>query len=193
MVVLKELPHSTMDNPFTKKSWSPYVVGAGIGILSWIAFATADHPIGVSTAFEHTAALAEQAAAPSAASANPYFQKKADEGKPPKIDWELMLVIGLLAGAWISSRLSGDRSERSVPPLWAWRFGEGVGKRLVAAFAGGMLMMFGARLAQGCTSGHGISGALQLALSSWIFVALIFVAGVATAFALYGNGGRHHV
>jgi uncharacterized membrane protein YedE/YeeE len=182
-----------MDNPFTKKSWSPYVVGAGIGVLSWLAFAAANHPIGVSTAFETTAALTEQSAAPAAANANPYFQKKAAEGKPPKIDWEWMLVIGLLLGAWISSRLSGDRAKRTVPPLWAWRFGEGVGKRLAAAFAGGMLMMFGARLAQGCTSGHGISGVLQLALSSWIFVALIFVAGVATAFALYGKEGRRHV
>ncbi len=193
MVMLRKISHSTMDNPFTKKSWSPYVVGAGIGMLSWIAFATVDHPIGVSTAFEHTAALTEQAVAPAIASANPYFLKKAEEGKPPKIDWEWMLVIGVLAGAWISSRLSEDRAERSVPPLWAWRFGGSVGKRLVAAFGGGMLMMFGARLAQGCTSGHGISGVLQLALSSWIFVVLLFVAGVVTTFALYGKEGRHHV
>jgi hypothetical protein len=184
---------SAMDNPLTKKSWSPYVAGAGIGLLSWVAFGLADHPLGVSTAFEHTAALSEQAAAPSALSANPYFQEKAEEGKPPKIDWEWMLVIGVLAGAWISARLSGDRTERSVPPLWAWRFGGSVGKRLASAFGGGFLMMFGARLAQGCTSGHGISGVLQLALSSWIFVVLLFVAGTATTFALYGREGRNHV
>jgi hypothetical protein len=182
-----------MTNPLTQKSWSPYVVGAGIGVLSWIAFATADHPIGVSTAFEYSAALAEQAAAPAAAGANPYFQKKAEEGRPPMIDWEWMLVVGLLLGAWASSRLSGDRAERTVPPLWNWRFGSSLGKRLAAAFAGGMLMMFGARLAQGCTSGHGISGVLQLALSSWIFVVLLFVAGVVTTFALYGKEARNHV
>ena len=28
-----------MSNPLTMKSWSPYVVGAGIGVLSWCAFA----------------------------------------------------------------------------------------------------------------------------------------------------------
>ena len=84
---------------------------------------------------------------------------------------------------------------RSEPSrrLWDWRFGESTAKRLAAAFAGGMLMMFGARLAQGCTSGHGISGVLQLALSSWIFVVLLFVAGVATTFALYGKEARNHV
>jgi uncharacterized membrane protein YedE/YeeE len=175
------------------KSWSPYVVGAGIGVLSWFAFGTADHPIGITTAFEHTAALTEKAAAPQWEQTNPYFEKKASEGKPPKIDWEWMLVIGVFIGAWISSRLSGDRAERSVPPLWEWRFGQSPAKRLAAAFAGGALMMFGARLAQGCTSGHGISGALQLALSSWIFVVLLFIAGTAMTFALYGKEARDHV
>ena len=182
-----------MNNPLRMKSWSPYVVGAGIGVLSWFAFATANHPIGITTAFENRAALTEKAMAPQGEQSNLYFQKKAEEGKPPKIDWECMLVIGVFAGGWSSSRLSGDRTERSVPPLWEWRFGKSTGKRLAAAFGGGALMMFGARLAQGCTSGHGISGALQLALSSWIFVVLLFVAGTVMTFALYGKEARNHV
>ena len=53
-----------MTNLFTMKSWSPYVVGAAIGVLSWFAFASADQPIGITTPFEHTAALAEKAVAP---------------------------------------------------------------------------------------------------------------------------------
>ncbi len=39
-----------------KKSWSPYLVGALIGILSWFSFATADKPLGITTAFEYTGA-----------------------------------------------------------------------------------------------------------------------------------------
>ena len=168
-------------------------MGVGVGILSWIVFATADHPLGVSTTFETTAALTEKAIAPQVEQTNPYFASKAEEGKPPKIDWEVMLVVGLFAGAWLSAKLSGDRAEQSIPPLWQWRFGSSVAKRFAAAFGGGALMMFGARLAQGCTSGHGISGALQLALSSWIFVALLFLAGTAMTFALYGKEARNHV
>ena len=113
---------------------------------------------------------------PDAAEANPLFAKK-----PPKIDWGWMLVVGVFAGAWISSRLSGDRHAETVPPLWADRFGSSVTKRFVAAFAGGLLMMLGARLAGGCTSGHGISGSLQLAVSSWMFVVVAFSAGIFTA------------
>jgi uncharacterized protein len=175
------------------KSWSPYVVGAGIGILSWFVFATAHQPLGITTAFENTAAMAEQTVAPAAAESNPLFDKNAGEGKAPKIDWEWMLVVGVFLGAWLSARLGNDRTDQKVPPLWKWRFGPSVAKRFAAAFLGGALMMFGARMAQGCTSGHGISGALQLALSSWIFVVLLFVGAVATTFALYGKEARSHV
>lgn len=182
-----------MTNPMTAKSWPPYAVGVGIGLLSWFAFATADRPLGVSTAFEHSAALVEKMAVPDVEQTNGYFAAKSDEGKPPKIGWEWMLVLGVFVGALLSSRLSGDRSPEAVPALWRWRFGGSPAARLVVAFLAGGVMLFGARLAGGCTSGHGISGNLQLALSSVVFTATFFAAAIATAFALYGRGGAEHV
>ena len=182
-----------MNNSLTKKSWSPYVVGGLIGMLTWFAFATAGRPIGVSTAFEHSAALAERATAPEIAQSNSYFAKKEAEGKPPRIDWEWMLVVGVFVGALASSMLSGDRNTVTVPALWSWRFGNSPAKRLIVAFLSGGLMMFGARLAQGCTSGHGISGALQLAVSSWMFIVVAFGVGIVTTFLLYGREGAKHV
>ncbi len=181
-----------MVNPFTRKSWSPYVVGAAIGVLSWLAFATVDKQVGITTAFEYTGALVEKAVVPQVPQA--YLQEKAKDGKTPKIDWEWMLVLGVFIGAYASSKLSGDRApNEKVPPLWRWRFGDNPALRYLGAFAGGFLMMLGARIAQGCTSGHAISGTLQLALSSWMFAAIIFVVGIATAFVIYGKEGRHHV
>lgn len=177
-----------MSNVLSQKSWSPYVVGVGIGVLSWFAFLTADHPLGITTAFENTAALAEQAAAPNLANSNDYYAKES-----PKIGWEWMLVLGVFLGALLSSKLSGDRDAPTVPPLWQRRFGPSITKRLTVAFVGGALMLFGARVAGGCTSGHGISGTLQLAASSWLFVLMIFPAGTLTAFLLYGREGRNHV
>jgi len=182
-----------MSNVLTMKSWSPYVVGAGIGILSWIAFASADKSLGISTAFEHTAALAEKMVMPDIEHTNVYFAEKAAEGKPPKIGWEWMLVVGVFVGAFASAWLSGDHSPEAVPSLWRSRFGDSAAIRLVVAFLAGGVMMFGARLAQGCTSGHGISGSLQLAASSWLFVVVFFLAAIATAFALYGREGSRHV
>jgi len=180
-------------NPLKMKSWSPYLAGAGIGALSWFAFATADKPIGVTTAFEHTTAIAQTSAVPHMERTNPYFAKQTAEGKPPKIDWEVMLVVGVVLGALLSSSMSGDRTASVVPGLWCRRFGDGTAKRLVVAFMAGGLMIFGARLAQGCTSGHGISGTLQLALSSWLFILVAFAVATATAWLLYGKQGAEHV
>ncbi len=182
-----------MTNPLSMKSWPPYAVGVGIGLLSVFALASADHLLGISTAFEHSAALTEKAMVPGVEQTNGYFAAKAAEGKPPKIGWEWMLVFGVFVGAFLSSRLSGDRSPETVPALWRWRFGGSAAVRLVVAFGAGAVMMFGARLAQGCTSGHGISGNLQFALSSLVFTAVFAVAAVATAFGLYGKEGAEHV
>jgi uncharacterized membrane protein YedE/YeeE len=111
----------------------------------------------------------------------------------PAIDWQMMLVIGLFLGALVSNLLSKSKHVERVPELWAWRFGPVASFRYLGAFVGGVLVLFGARLAGGCTSGHGISGGLQFAISSWIFFASFFLAGIATAFALFGTEGRRHV
>ena len=49
------------------------------------------------------------------------------------------------------------------------------------AFIGGVLIVFGARLAGGCTSGHIISGMTQLAVSGFIFAATVFGGGMLAA------------
>ena len=182
-----------MANPFVQSSWSPYIVGGLIGVLSWFAFATADKPIGITTAFEHTAALTGKAAVPDLEQNNEYFAAKQAEGNSPKIGWEWMLVVGVFVGALLSAALSGDRTRLWVPPLWASRFGPSKTKRLIAAFLSAALMMFGARLAQGCTSGHGISGTLQLAVSSWMFISVAFGVAIVTALLMYGRQGAENV
>jgi uncharacterized membrane protein YedE/YeeE len=182
-----------MANPFTMKSWSPYAVGVGIGMLSWFAFATADKHLAITLQYEHIAALAEKAIVPQIEQTNRYYEVRAAQGLSPKIGWYMMLLIGVFLGALLSSWLSGDRSKITVSPLWNWRFGPSAAKRLTFAFVGGALMVFGARIAGGCTSGHGISGDLQLAVSSWVFMPLAFIVAVATAFAMFGKEGRNYV
>lgn len=172
-----------MANPLRLKAWSPYVVGAGIGILSWLTFLTANQPLGITTAFESCAAMVEANLMPQAIEGNTFFEKTL------KIDWGWMLVLGVFMGAWMSSWMSGDRKSPSVPPLWASRFGNAKSIRFLGAFLGGMIMMIGARLAGGCTSGHGISGSLQLAASGWMFVLVAFSSGIITAWLLYARKG----
>jgi hypothetical protein len=111
----------------------------------------------------------------------------------PAIDWQMMLVIALPVGALIAALLSKSYRTEKVPPLWQWRFGRSPFVRYAAAFLGGAIMLFGARLAGGCTSGHGISGGLQFGVGSWIFFGSFFVAATLSAFALFGREGRNYV
>ena len=187
--------HATVEpaNPLRRKRWNPYVVGTLIGVLSWITFLTMDKALGTSSSMVHVAGLVETVAGQGEkVASNSYYAKEINE-KTPMFDWQLLLVLGVFAGALVSSRLSGDRTTECVPGLWSWRFGPSHAKRYAAAFIGGAIMLFGARMAGGCTSGHGISGGLQLAVSSWTFFMAMFASGVMVAFGMFGKGGRHHV
>ena len=169
-----------------QRAWSPYVAGALIGVLSWFAFVTADEPLGVSTAIVQTVAFAERAIIPEHVQQNQYFATI-----PQIVNWGWVLVVGLMLGALASSRLSGEEGGEKIPPLWRERFGNGVKKCYFSALLGGFLTIFGARMAGGCTSGHGISGSLQLAVSGWTFFLSLFASGVLSALVLYGKGDRH--
>lgn len=171
--------------------WSPYAVGAGIGVLSWITFFFMDKALGVSTSMVHIAGALEGLVDKAHVEANPYFAGYL-VGKPV-FEWQMALVVMLIAGAFVAARLAGSRFTETVPPLWAWRFGPSPMVRYIGAFLGGVVLLYGARMAGGCTSGHGISGGMQLALSSWTFIFAMFGGGVAAAFAIFGTEGRNHV
>jgi hypothetical protein len=178
---------TSLSQQLAKASRSPYVVGSALGVLNTFAFATAKRGLGVTTAFESVAALAGRRIAPDAMRVNAYVRKREET---PKIDWETFLVVGLLGGSYLAARATGERTSRVVPKLWERRFGRSRGKRYVTAFMGGAVMMFGARMAKGCTSGHGITGTMQLALSSWVFTPLMFASAAVFARALHRKGGR---
>jgi hypothetical protein len=162
-------------------AWSPYLVGALIGLLSMATFYFSDKPLGASTAYARIAGMLGKLVAPRHTEGLKYYRDT-----KPKVDWEVMLLLGVVLGAFLAAWSGGELTGEWLPPMWAARFGEGsVGWRLAAAFAGGLLMAFGARLAGGCTSGHGISGTLQLSVGSWIAVACFFVGGIATAMLLF--------
>jgi uncharacterized membrane protein YedE/YeeE len=165
-------------------AWSPYLVGALIGVLSMATFYFSDKPLGVSSAYARLAGLISRLVSrPHTDSLKLYQDKK------PGIDWEVMLAFGIILGAWLAASGGGEWTGQWVPALWAERVGDGTGLRLGVAFAGGVVMAFGARLAGGCTSGHGISGALQLSVGSWIALLCFFAGGVFVAMLMYGSGG----
>lgn len=177
---------STSSTPgFLRQSrWNPYVVGAAIGVLSWAVFALVDKPLGVTTSLT---GLAGACAAPfigaDTVAANTYFKSHVF-----KWDYGMLFLGGIALGGFLSAIVSGSFRAETVPLVWRERFGSSAPKRFAAAFLGGILAMFGARLADGCTSGNGISGSLQLAVGGWTFFLTLFAAGIVTSLVLFGSG-----
>jgi uncharacterized membrane protein YedE/YeeE len=162
--------------------WSPYGAGIGIGVLSWLAFLLSDNTLGASGAYAKLAGLLEARlrGRPKVVERTYYRED------PPEIGWGEMLLAGIVIGAFLAALLSGDFRLTMVPDLWTQQVGPNGSIRWWTALAGGILLGIGSRWAGGCTSGHGISGTLQLVVSSWVAVLSFFVGGVTTAFFLYG-------
>jgi uncharacterized protein len=161
-------------------AWSPYLVGALIGLLAMATFYFSNKPLAVSTAYARMAGMVGNLFSKAHTENLKFYQDN-----KPKVEWQVMLVFGMVLGGFIAAVTGGEFAAAWVPAMWESRFGADVALRLGVAFVGGALLGYGARLAGGCTSGHGISGALQLSVSSWVALVSFFIAGVATAMLLY--------
>lgn len=168
--------------------WSPYFAGVLVGILATVTvIATSlllDKPkyLGASTTFVRVAGLAEQTTLPEHVAENAYFAKT-----KVKIDWQMMVVLGIFLGAFTSARLGKSTQLETVPPIWRERFGNSASLRAIAAFTGGIILLFGARMAGGCPSGHGLSGNMQLAVSGLLALVFFMLSGILTAKVIYGK------
>ena len=177
-------------SPFSA-TWNPYLAGALVGILAVLSVVVTtlviDKPkyLGASTTFVRASGLAEQAVAPQHVAENAYFQKT-----KIKIDWQMMFVVGIFGGAFLASQLGRSAKLEKVPPIWDKRFGASPVKRAAGAFIGGTILLFGARLAGGCPSGHGLSGNMQLAASGLLALVFFMAGGILSAHLIYGKGGQ---
>lgn len=161
--------------------------GLGIGLVLIAAVALVQ-PIGVSTQYVALDGVLLHRVLPEVAAQTPYLRETA--GEWTLATYEFFFVAGIPLGAFVSAWATGRFTTRLVPEEWYRRFGSGPGLRLVWAFIGGFLLLFGARFGGGCTSGHMISGVSQLAISSIIFSAALFASAMVTARWLYPDRGR---
>lgn len=167
------------------KAWSPYFAGALTGLLMVLSIWIAGEYFGASTSFARTAGLIEQTVAPDHANGLAYFTKMFE--KEAGIDWQWMFVLGIFLGSLLSSKQDGSFHFTALPDSWKDRFGSSVVLRSAVAFCGGIIALFGARLAGGCPSGHGLSGVSQLAASGYLALIMFFVGGFIVARMLYGR------
>jgi hypothetical protein len=98
---------------FTQPLWSPYIAGAGIGVLSCLAFLLSDRPIGCSTAFVKARGLLGKAINPRGVAGKEYYREIV-----PQVDWALMIIPGIVIGAFISAFISAQFHIFLVPRMW---------------------------------------------------------------------------
>ena len=160
------------------KAWSPYVAGVAIGLLQIPAFLMIETALGASSSYVTVGAAIAGWIDPSLLKIDYAAKHIAANAKNL---WQVALVVGIAIGAFLSMKLSGARRQ-PISPIWTRALGSSSpGLRYAVAFGAGFLMLLGARIADGCTSGHGLSGMAQLSVGSTVAVAAMFAGGIITA------------
>ena len=175
--------------------------GVALGLCFLLAVALVK-PIGVSTQFVILDGVIAKQVNPELvrkdessksgyASSNAYLNKSG--GKYAKavaqpVNYGFVFVLAMLVGGLLGRIFHSRQSETSfeqVPEFHQHRFGERPALRYFLSFVGGVVVLWGARLAGGCTSGHMMSGMMQTAISGYLFALAAFVVAVPTAIVLY--------
>ncbi|MCX7157538.1 MAG: YeeE/YedE thiosulfate transporter family protein [Rhodocyclales bacterium] len=159
-------------NPKIKPFWSPLAAGIALGLVLLLTFVLSGHGLGASGAATDMVAGVGLKLAPEATKANGYLGPMVADGSPMGswMTWEILgVAIGALVAAFMAGRFRVQfDGSRSI----------GTPARLISTLAGGVMAGFGARIAGGCTSGLGLSGAAALGISAFVFLALFFATGM---------------
>lgn len=153
------------------------IVGALIGVLNALlaTIYLADRPIGASTSYPFIASVIFDL------QNSIYYKEIANAGS-----WEAYFLLGGFCGALFIAIKNKNFKFEIVPSLWSELKGKSKVKRLFFAFIGGFILIFGARLADGCTSGHILSGSMELAVSSLVFAVFVITSLIISAKMFYG-------
>jgi len=131
-------------NVLIRKTWSPYLAGALAGLVLCLSVLIAGKYFGASTTYVRSAGFLEKSIASEHVAKSSYFVRT-----KIKVDWQMLFVVGVILGAFISSQMSRDFTAVAIPPMWKRRFGTNKGTRFLVAFIGGVIALFGARMAGG--------------------------------------------
>lgn len=156
-------------------------------------------PVGVSTQFSVLSGIVHSAINPKVItkdptresgykSTNAYYDKS--EGKLAKsikepLNYDFIFVLGMPIGAYVVYVLNRKKQPSrmsdvgEVPGIKENK--QSILRRYGPSFIGGFLILFGARMADGCTSGHMMSGMMQGSISGYIFAASVFIVAIPTA------------
>jgi hypothetical protein len=97
----------------------------------------------------------------------------------------LLFLAGAFMAGLIISIVKGKFKFTIIHSSWSKYKGNSFSKRLIWSFIGGFILIIGARMAGGCTSGHILSGGMQLSISSLVFAVFVFAGLLVTGKYFY--------
>ena len=152
--------------------------GIGLAVLNAIIMmkSVSNRPMGASTSYPYSID------AVFGVTNNAYFSKIQSPGH-----WELIFLLGALVAGFLFSLIRKDFKLTLIHENWKMNKGNSNTNRIIWAFVGGFLLIIGARMAGGCTSGHILSGGMQFALSSYVFAIFVFAGLLITGRLFYGK------
>jgi len=147
----------------------PYFGGIVLGIVLFLALLFTGNGLGSSGATARIDAAIVDAISPSHVDNNTYLLRMAGGDKNPFDDWILPVFIGALLGGFSSGWFNGRLKFMTTK-------GPNISDRTrwLMAFLGGVLFLYGARMARGCTSGQALTGGTTLSAGSWLVMFAIF-------------------
>jgi len=162
-----------------KPYWNPYVAGALLGLILFLAFLITGNGLGASGGLNRVWVFVQDFFFPHHIDTTPFLLAMAGGDTNPLASWIVVMIAGALAGGFVSGWLRGRVYVETNKGPRVSR-----GNRWAFAFIGGALMGYGARLARGCTSGQALSGGATLSLGSWLFMFAVFAGAYALAWFL---------
>ena len=160
-----------------------WVGGILMSLLLLLTFSIfgADRPIGASTYVPYLAGVIFNLDPDNYS----YLQEVKSAGS-----WEGIMLLGALFGGFVTSVfLTKTFRLTLIPSGWKQYKNNSIVSRLSWSFISGFMMIIGARLAGGCTSGHFMSGMSQLALSAMVFGGVVMVTLLITGRLFYNLKG----
>jgi len=150
--------------------------GIALAILNLVVFSSAvtNRPIGASTTFPYVADFL------TGFTDNNYFNAIKIPG-----NWELIFLIGAFIAGIVISLIRKDFKLILIHDNWKKHKNNSSTSRIIWSFVGGFILLFGARMAGGCTSGHILSGGMQFAFSSLFFSVFVFAGLLITGKIFY--------
>lgn len=160
-----------MLDPYAR-AWSPITAGLVMGLLQIPAFFFIDQNIAASSSYVMVSGFGLRALIPDAMKRFPYLQSFYSVDGYAQLGSSAGVILGAMTSAWLSGvEVVHDPSSSAL-----------------RSFGGGFLVLFGARMAGGCASGHGLSGIARLSSASMITSACMFAGAIGTGQMLNAFG-----